>query len=119
MIIALIILAIAFAVYSQRKKHPGWKDPADILLGVGFGVTIIGILYQSYLISTIDGQHLAGTHSVVGLIATILIIPVLVFWTRQNHQKEREDKKMVWIFVLWVITTIVCLFLGLRRVGII
>jgi hypothetical protein len=119
MIIALIMLSVAVAVHAQRKKHPEWKSPADVLLGVGIAVTIIGILYQSYLISTRDGQHLTGTHSVAGLIVIILIIPVLVFWNRQNDLKEREDKKNVWIFVLWVVITIVCLVLGLLSVGII
>jgi len=119
MIIALIMLVIAVTVHSQRKKHPKWKGPSDVLLGVGIGVTIIGILYQSYLISIRNGQHLTGIHSIAGLIATIFIISVLVFWNRQNDQKEREDKKIEWIFVLWVVTTIVCLLFGLLSVGII
>ncbi|MGA2914024.1 MAG: hypothetical protein ABSE07_10995 [Methanoregula sp.] len=119
MIIAFIMLAIALTVYSQQKKHPDWKGPAYVLLGVGIAVTIIGILYQTYLISTRNGQHLSTIHSVAGLIATILIIPVLVFWNRQNDQKEKEDKKIVWIYVLWVVTSIECLVLGLWMVGII
>jgi uncharacterized membrane protein len=119
MIIALIMLSVAVAVHAQQKKHTEWKGPADVLLGVGTAVTIIGILYQSFLISTRNGQHLTGTHSIAGLITIILMIPVLVFWNRQNDLKEREDKKNVWIFVLWVVTTIVCLVLGLRSVEII
>jgi hypothetical protein len=119
MIIALFLLAIALLVNSQRKRYPGLRGPADILLGVGIVVTIIGIFYQSYLISTRDGQHLSGTHAVTGLIATMLMFPALVFWARQNNQKESTDKKIVWLFVLWVVITIVCLVLGLRSVGII
>jgi len=119
MIIALSLLVIALLVNSQRKKHPGLRGPADILLGVGIIVTIIGIFYQSYLISTRDGQHLSGTHAVTGLIATLLMFPALIFWARQNNQKESADKKIVWLIVLWVVTTIVCLVLGLRSVGII
>jgi hypothetical protein len=119
MTIALIVLAIAVAVHSQRKKYPAWKVPADILLGIGIGMTIIGVTYQSYLISIRNGQHLNGTHSVAGLIAIIFIIPVLVVWNHQNAQKEGEDKIIVWIFILWVVTTIVCLVLGLWNVGII
>jgi hypothetical protein len=119
MIIALLVIAVAVGLHSQRKKHPEWKGTADVLFGIGIAVTIIGILYQSYIISTRDSQHLPGTHSLIGLIAIILIIPVLVFWNRQNDQKDRGDKKYVWIFVLWVVTTIVCLILGFRLVGII
>jgi hypothetical protein len=89
MILALIILAIAFALHSQRRKHPEWKGPADVFLGVGIVITIIGILYQSYLITIRDGPHLTGAHSVAGLIATILLIPALVLWNRQNNQKKR------------------------------
>jgi FtsH-binding integral membrane protein len=89
MILALIILAIAVTVNTQRKKHPEWKGPADVLLGVGIIVTIVGILYQSYLITIRDGPHLTGAHSVAGLIATILLIPALVLWNRRNNQKER------------------------------
>jgi hypothetical protein len=89
MILALIILAIAVSVNTQRKKHPEWKGPADVLLGVGIIVTIVGILYQSYLITIRDGPHLTGAHSVAGLIATILLIPALVLWNRRNNQKER------------------------------
>jgi len=118
MIIALILLIIAVAIHSQQKKHPEWKGPADVLLGVGIAVTCIGIIYQAYLISTRDGQHLVGTHSITGLIATIIIILVLVFWNRQNKENERDNKKNVWIYFLWIVTTIVCLVLGLRSVGI-
>jgi uncharacterized membrane protein YidH (DUF202 family) len=118
-IIALIMLAIALTVYSQRKKHPDLKGPAHVLLGVGIVVTIIGILYQLYLISTRNGQHISTIHSVAGLIATILIIPLLIFWNRQNDRKQKEDKKIVWIYALWVVTSIVCLVLCLWMVGII
>jgi biotin transporter BioY len=89
MILAFIILAIAVALHSQRKMHPEWKGPAEVLLGVGIVAIIIGILYQSYLISIRDGPHLTGAHSVAGLIATILLIPALVLWKRQINQKER------------------------------
>jgi hypothetical protein len=119
MIIAPIMLAIAFALRSQRRTHPEWKGVSDVFLGVGIAVTIIGILYQSYLISIRDSQHLTGLHSVVGLIATILIISVLIFWNRQSDRKEKEDKKIVWIFVLWVFALIMCLILGLQQVGIV
>lgn len=119
MIIALILLATALLAYSQRKRLPGLGRPADILLGVGIVVTIIGIFYQSYLISTRDGQHLSGTHAVTGLIATILMFPALILWARQNNQKESADKKIVWLFVLWIVTITVCLVFGLRSVGII
>jgi uncharacterized membrane protein len=118
MIIALILLIIAVTVHSQRKKHPEWQGPADVLLGVGIAVTCIGIIYQAYLISTHDGQHLIGTHSITGLIATVIMILVLVFWNRQNKEKERDNEKIVWIYFLWIVTTIVCLVLGLRSVGI-
>jgi hypothetical protein len=113
MIIALFILASAFIVHSQRNKHMEWKVPADILLVVGIAVTIIGIFYQSYLISIRDGPHLASTHSIVGLIVIILLIPVLVFWNRQNNLKE-GDNRIVWMYVLWIVTAVVCLVLGLR-----
>jgi hypothetical protein len=119
MIFAFLTLASAFTVRSQRGKHPEWKVPADVLLGVGIAVTIIGIFYQSYLISIRDGQHFTTTHSVTGLISLILLIPVLVFWNRWYNKREREDTKIVWIIFLWVVTTIVCLVLGMRSVGIV
>ncbi len=117
MIIALFMIASAFIVHSQRNKYPEWKVRGEILLAVGIAVTFIGILFQSYLISIQNGQHLASTHSVIGLIATFLIIPVLVFWNRQNNLKVR-DNKIIWIYVLWVVTAFVCLVFGLQSVGI-
>lgn len=118
MIIALILLVIAVAVHSQRKRHPGWKVPADILFGAGIAVTTIGILYQSYLISIRNGLHLTTTHSIAGLVATILLIPLLVFWNRQNNQKMSAEKTVLWIFVLWVVIAIVSLVFVLRSIEI-
>lgn len=118
MILALILLVIAITVHSQRKKHPEWKGPADILLGFGIAATFIGLLYQSYLISIRNGQHFTTTHSIIGLLSIILLIPVLVLWIRKTGQKERDDTKIVWFFILWAVTAVVCLVLGLRSVGI-
>ncbi len=116
MIIAVVMIAAAVTIHSQQKKHPAWKRPADILFGVGIALTAVGILYQSYLISIRNGQHLNGIHTILGIIATILIIPVLIFWNRRNSGDD--DQKNVWIVFLWVVTTIVCLILGIRSVGI-
>ncbi len=39
MIMAFFVIAAAVAIHSQQKKHPAWKQPADILLVVGTVLT--------------------------------------------------------------------------------
>jgi Kef-type K+ transport system membrane component KefB len=110
-IIALFALASSFIIHSQQHKRPKWKIPADILLGTGIALTIIGMLCQSYLISVRSGQHLTSVLSVAGVIGIILMISVLVVRNRQNNQKE-GDEKIVWIYVIWFVTALLSLVLG-------
>jgi uncharacterized membrane protein len=119
MIIASIVIAAAVAIHSQQKKHPAWKQPADILLVVGTVLTFTGTLYQSYLISIRNGQHLTGTHSTLGLLAIVLLTGVLILWNHYKDKNESQEQKNIWIVFLWVVTTILCIVLGLRTVGIV
>ncbi len=119
MIIAFFLIAAAVAIHSQQKKHPAGKQPADILLVVGTVLTLTGTLYQSYLISIRNGQHLTGTHATLGLIAIVLLTCILILWNRNKDNNKKQEQKNIWIVFLWVVTTILCLVLGLRSVGIV
>ncbi|HZK31112.1 MAG TPA: hypothetical protein VFC43_07785, partial [Methanoregula sp.] len=119
MIIAFFLIAAAVAIHSQQKKHPTWKQPADILLVVGAILTYSGTLYQSYLISLRNGQHLTGTHATLGLIAIVLLTCIVVLWNRNEDKNKNQEQKNIWIVFLWVVTTTLCLVLGLRSVGIV
>jgi hypothetical protein len=119
MIIAFFLIAASIAIQSQQKKHPAWKQPADILFVVGTVLTLTGTLYQSYLISIRNGQHLTGTHAMLGLIAIILLSCIFVLWSRNKDKNKNQDHKNIWIIFLWVVTTILCLVLGFRSVGIV
>jgi len=114
MIIAIILLTMAVSVRWQQKKHPEWKKCADVLLGIGIILTVIGMIYQVYLISHRNGQHLTTPHSVAGLIAAIFIIPVLVFWKRHYDFNTKEGKTSILVFILWAVTILICLILGLE-----
>jgi len=117
MIIGFFLISAAIAINSQQKKHPAWKQPADILFVIGTVLTLTGTLYQSYLISIRNGQHLTGTHAILGLIAIVLLTGILVLWNRNKDKNKNQEQKNMWIVFLWVITTILCLVLGLRSVG--
>ena len=105
--------------FPNERKYPEWKTPAEIIWAIGFIVTIIGILWQAYLIALRSGQHLIGTHAILGLIATVLIILGLVFWIRYEKQLEKKDKRYIWILVIGVIITLASIVLGFSTVGII
>ena len=105
--------------FPNERKYPEWKTPAEILWVVGVIVTINGILWQAYLIVLRSGQHLVGTHAILGLLATVLIILGLVFWIRYEKQLEKKDKRYIWILVIGVIITLASIVLGFSTVGII
>lgn len=117
MILAFIMLALAVTVHLHYKKHPAWQGPAAVLLGIGIALTIIGVLYQSYLISISEGQHLNGIHTLLGVSSLIFIIPVLMLWNRKTPRNESQDSGVVWFIVLWAVTAIVCMVLGIRSAG--
>jgi hypothetical protein len=117
MITAFLMVALAVLIHSQHKKHPAWKQPADILLVIGAVLTLAGTLYQSYLISTRNGQHLTGTHACLGLVALVLLSGILVLWNRNKDRNKNKEERNIWIVFLWAVTTIVCIVLGLRSVG--
>jgi hypothetical protein len=119
MIIAFFLIAASIAIQSQQKKHPAWKQPAGILFLVGAVLTVAGTLYQSYLISIRNGQHLTGAHAILGLITIVLLTCILVVWSRNKNNIKNQEQKNIWIVFLWVVTTILCLVLGLRSVGIV
>jgi hypothetical protein len=119
MIIAILLIAAAIAIHSQQKKYPALKQPADILLVVGTVLTLTGTLYQSYLISIRNGQHLTGTHATLGIIVIVLLTWILVLWNRNNGKDKNQEQKNIWIVFLWVVITILCLVLGFRSVGIV
>lgn len=118
MIVAFFMIAAALTINSQLKKHPTWQQPADILLVVGAVLTFSGTLYQSYLISVRNGQHLTGTHATLGLIAIVLLTCILIVWNRNKDHNKSQDQN-IWVVFLWVVTTILCLVLGFRSVGIV
>ena len=86
---------------------------------VGAVLTVAGTLYQSYLISIRNGQHLTGAHAILGLITIVLLTCILVVWSRNKNNIKNQEQKNIWIVFLWVVTTILCLVLGLRSVGIV
>jgi uncharacterized membrane protein len=112
MFIAIILLTLAFGVRWLQKKHPEWKKCADGLLGMGIVLTVIGIIYQVFLIAHRNGQHLTTPHSVAGLIAVIFIIPVLVFWKRHYDFNTKEGKAGILVFILWAVIILICLIPG-------
>jgi hypothetical protein len=119
MILAFFVIAAALTINSQRKKHPTWKQPADILLVVGAVLTFSGTLYESYFISIRNGQHLTGAHATLGLIAIVLLTCILIVWARNKDHNKSQEQKNIWVVFLWVVTTILCIVLGFRSVGIV
>ena len=103
--------------FPNERKYPEWKTPAEILWVVGVIVTIIGILWQAYLIALRSGQHLIGTHAILGLIATVLIILGLVFGIRYEKQLEKKDENFGWILVIGVIITLASMLFGFLAVS--
>ena len=112
MILAFFMITAAVAIHSQQKKHPAWKQPGDILFVVGTVLTLTGTLYQSYLISIRNGQHLTGTHATLGLIAIVLLACILIVWNRNKDKNKNQEQKYIWIVFLWAVTTILCLVPG-------
>jgi amino acid transporter len=98
--------------FPNERKYPEWKTPAEILRVGGVIVTIIGILRQAYLIALRSGQHLIGTHAILGLLAMVLIILGLVFWIRSEKQPEKKDENFGWILVIGVAITLASIVLG-------
>jgi uncharacterized membrane protein YgdD (TMEM256/DUF423 family) len=119
MVLTVFMITAAVVIHSLQKKHPAWKQPADILLVVGTVLTFAGTLYQSYLISIHNGQHLTGPHATLGLIAIVLLTCILVLWNRNKDNNKNLEQKNIWIVFLWIVITILCLVLGLRSVGIV
>jgi len=103
--------------FPNERKYPEWKTPAEILWVVGVIVTIIGILWQAFLISIRDGQHLIGTHAILRLLAMVLISLGLVFWIRHEKHPEKKDENFGWILVIGVAITLASMQFGFWAVS--
>jgi len=112
MFIGFFVLLISFIINSQGKTHPTWVFPAQILWTLGIIITLTGILYEVYSISPIQGQHFGSLHSIIGVVATLVIIFGLVWWSIQEKTLENHKGHYVWVLLLGITLLFVALVLG-------